>query len=93
VGPGVEATEVVRKVVIRVISKLITRLIRKVISTCTRSRTTLLMRQLMSFRARKPLDLRGTAGHPAPADEGDDRSDTGPDPSLPTTWMEGSGPV
>ncbi len=53
-GPGVESTEVVRKVIIRVISKLITRLIRKVISTCTRSRTTLLMRQLMSFERASP---------------------------------------
>ncbi len=30
---------------------------------------------------------------PPPADEGETAGEAAPDPSLPTTWMEGSGPV
>lgn len=45
------------------------------------------------FERRKSLMSAGEPGHPFPAKEGDAPCEAGPDPSLPTTWMEGSGPV
>src|SRR5882724_11442814 len=87
------ATEVVTKVVRKVISKVVRCLIRKVISTCTSSRTTLLTSLLTTLDPRSPLVDTEELATPPPVDEGDVVSETGPDPSLPTTWLEGSGPV
>ena len=86
-------TKLVTKVVRKVISKVITRLIRKLISTCTSSRTTLLTSLRTTLDRRSPCFDTEELAIPPPVNEGDVESDTGPDPSLPTTWMEGSGPV
>ena len=70
---------------------MVRRLVRKVISTCTKSRTSLLMRQLMSLRAASRRIHCRELATPPPADQTDNRSDTGPDPSLPTTGDGGVG--
>ena len=87
------ATEVVRKVVRKVISKVVSCLIRKVISSRTSSRTTLLTSLLMTLDRGSARSDTEELATPPPADEGSVVTVTGPDPSLPTTWMEGSGPV
>ena len=91
--PASQATEVVRRVVRKVVSRVVRRLIRKVISTGTSLRTTLLTRRLMSLESGSPSFRREELATPPPADEGDIEGEAASDPSLPTTWMEGSGPV
>ena len=88
-----QATEVVSRVVRKVVHRVVRRLIRKVITTCTSSRTTLLMRRLTSLDHGSRCFRGEELATPPPANEGDITGDTGPDPSLTTTWMEGSGPV
>ena len=88
-----QATEVITKVVRKVVSKVVRRLIRKVISTCTSSWMILLTSLLMTLDHPSPRSDAEELATPPPAAEGEIVSDTGPDPSLPTTWMEGSGPV
>ena len=56
---------------------MVRRLVRKVISTCTKSRTSLLMRQLMSLRAASRRIHCRELATPPPADQTDNRSDTG----------------
>jgi len=88
--PASQATEVVRKVVRKVVSKVVRRLITKVIRTCTSSRTTLLMRQLMTFDHGSSWCCREElATPPPPANEGDVEGEAASDPSLPTTRWRG----
>ncbi len=84
-----QATEVVRKVVCKVVSKVVRRLITKVIRTCTSLRTTLLMRQLMTFDHGSSWFCREELATPPPANEGDVEGEAASDPSLPTTGWRG----
>ena len=90
IRPASQATQVIRKVVPKVVSKVVQRLISKVISTCTSSRTTLMMRRLMSLERGSPWFCGEELATPPPADEGEIAGEAASDPSLPTTWMEGS---
>src|SRR5919109_1447672 len=83
-------TEVVRQVVHKVVRRVVRRLVSKVVSRWTSLRTTRRTRQRTSFDRRSSRFRGEELAPPPPANQGEIRGEAASDPSLPTTWIEGS---